>query len=57
MSAPAGVQRSSTDFNSAWDAYYQSYLQVVHNQSVIISGYVLNSFALASAFIGPFVGM
>lgn len=42
---------------SCWDAYYSSYLQVVHRQSVTLSGYVMNSFSLASAIIGPFVGL
>ncbi|KAH6885195.1 major facilitator superfamily domain-containing protein [Thelonectria olida] len=40
-----------------WDAYYSSYLQVVHNLDITISGYVLNSFSLMSSFIGPFVGL
>ncbi|KAI0377944.1 MFS general substrate transporter [Hypomontagnella monticulosa] len=40
-----------------WDGYYGSYLQVVHDQSITISGYVLNSFSLTSSFIGPFVGL
>ncbi|KAI0025922.1 MFS general substrate transporter [Xylariomycetidae sp. FL0641] len=40
-----------------WDAYYSSYLQVVHGQSITISGYILNTFSLTSSFIGPFVGL
>ncbi|KAI0104251.1 siderochrome-iron transporter MirB [Nemania sp. FL0031] len=40
-----------------WDAYYQSYLQVVNNESITISGYVLNTFSLTAAFIAPFVGL
>ncbi|KAI0904300.1 siderochrome-iron transporter MirB [Ustulina deusta] len=40
-----------------WDAYYQSYLQVVHDESITISGYILNAFSLTSAFIGPLVGL
>ncbi|GAP89898.1 putative siderophore iron transporter mirB [Rosellinia necatrix] len=40
-----------------WDTYYQSYLQVVHDESITTSGYILNSFSLTSAFIGPFVGL
>ncbi|KAI1076898.1 MFS general substrate transporter [Whalleya microplaca] len=40
-----------------WDSYYQSYLQVVHDQSITISGYVLNAFSLTSAFIAPFCGL
>ncbi|KAL3424961.1 Siderophore iron transporter mirB 2 [Phlyctema vagabunda] len=40
-----------------WDAYYSSYLQVVHDLNIANSGYVLNSFSLMSAFIAPFVGL
>ncbi|KAI0008341.1 MFS general substrate transporter [Xylariaceae sp. FL0662B] len=40
-----------------WDGYYQSYLQVVHDQSITISGYVLNAFFLTSSFLGPFIGL
>ncbi|KAI0541088.1 siderochrome-iron transporter MirB [Xylaria digitata] len=40
-----------------WDAYYQSYLQVVHDESITTSGYILNSFSLTSAFVGPFIGL
>jgi hypothetical protein len=40
-----------------WDAYYGSYLQVVHDQSITISGYVLNSFSLMSSFWAPFCGL
>ncbi|GAD99493.1 hypothetical protein NECHADRAFT_78056 [Paecilomyces variotii No. 5] len=40
-----------------WDTYYSSYLQVVNNESITISGYVLNSFSLASSFLSPFVGL
>ncbi|KAF7561175.1 hypothetical protein G7046_g2992 [Stylonectria norvegica] len=40
-----------------WDTYYSSYLQVVHFQSITISGYVLNTFSLTSSFIAPFVGL
>jgi hypothetical protein len=43
--------------NSTWDAYYSSYLQVVHNQSITHAGYILNSFSLTSAFISPFIGL
>lgn len=42
---------------SSWDSYYQSYLMVVHNESITVPGYVLNSFSLMSSFIGPFVGV
>lgn len=41
----------------SWDTYYGSYLQVVHFQSITTSGYILNSFSLMAAFIGPFVGL
>ncbi|KAF2969490.1 hypothetical protein GQX73_g4053 [Xylaria multiplex] len=48
-----------------WDAYYQSYLQVVHDESITTSGYILNSWitkiplkvSLTSAFVGPFIGL
>ncbi|CAH0015797.1 unnamed protein product [Clonostachys rhizophaga] len=40
-----------------WDAYYSTYLQVVHDESITISNYVLNCLSLASAFIAPFVGL
>ncbi|KAI0430884.1 MFS general substrate transporter [Xylaria sp. FL1042] len=40
-----------------WDAYYGSYLQVVHGLSITTSYYVLNALSLASNFIGPFVGL
>ncbi|KAF2970320.1 hypothetical protein GQX73_g3179 [Xylaria multiplex] len=39
------------------DAYYGSYLQVVHGLSITTSNYVLNGLSLASYFIGPFVGI
>ncbi|KAI0202429.1 MFS general substrate transporter [Astrocystis sublimbata] len=40
-----------------WDAYYSSYLQVVHGLDITTSNYVLNGLSLASFFIGPFVGL
>ncbi|EFY87939.1 siderophore iron transporter mirB [Metarhizium acridum CQMa 102] len=40
-----------------WDTYYQSYLEVVHFQSITDSGYILNSFSLASSFISPLIGV
>lgn len=43
--------------NSCWDAYYYSYLQVVHRQSITNAGYILNSFSLMSSFIAPLVGV
>lgn len=42
---------------SCWDAYYSSYLQVVHNLSISHSGYILNSYSLTSSFLSPFVGV
>jgi MFS family permease len=38
-----------------WNAYFQSYLLVVHRQSVTHAGYILNSFSLASSVFSPFV--
>ncbi|KAK5065001.1 hypothetical protein LTR84_000836 [Exophiala bonariae] len=40
-----------------WDTYYGSYLQVVHGLDITISGYVLNSFSLTSAFFMPLTGL
>lgn len=40
-----------------WDTYYGSYLQVVNNQSITTSGYILNAFSLGAAFLSPFIGM
>ncbi|XXH02220.1 hypothetical protein Hte_008588 [Hypoxylon texense] len=40
-----------------WDAYYSSYLQVVHGLSISISNYVLNAYSLTSYFTGPFVAL
>ncbi|KAE9574778.1 MFS siderochrome iron transporter 1 [Colletotrichum fructicola] len=39
-----------------WDTYYQSYLLVVHRQSITNAGYILNCFSLASSFFGPLFG-
>lgn len=39
-----------------WDTYYGSYLQVVNNQSITTSGYILNAFSLGAAFLSPFIG-
>ncbi|PVH77133.1 putative transporter [Cadophora sp. DSE1049] len=39
-----------------WDTYYYSYLQVVHDQNISNSGYILNAFSLTSSFISPFIG-
>jgi nitrate/nitrite transporter NarK len=40
-----------------WNAMYNSYLQVVHRQSVVHAGYILNSFSLTSSVFGPLIGM
>lgn len=40
-----------------WEAYYSSYLQVVHNQSITTSGYITNAYILSFAFSAPFLGM
>ncbi|KAM0424915.1 hypothetical protein ACHAPT_009971 [Fusarium lateritium] len=40
-----------------WEAYYTSYLQVVHNQSVSNAGYIAGTFNVFSSFVGPFVGL
>lgn len=39
-----------------WNAYYGTYLQVVHRLSIENANYVLNSFALTSSVFGPFIG-
>ncbi|KAH9991679.1 siderophore iron transporter mirB [Xylariaceae sp. FL0662B] len=38
-----------------WDAYYSSYLQVVHALSISNANYVLNAYSLTSYFAGPFI--
>jgi MFS family permease len=38
-----------------WNAYFQSYLLVVHRQSITHAGYILNSFSLASSTFSPLV--
>lgn len=43
--------------HSCWDAYYQSYLQVAHNQDITSSGYILNTFSLTSAILAPPIGL
>ncbi|KAM5523951.1 siderophore iron transporter mirb [Fusarium oxysporum f. sp. phaseoli] len=40
-----------------WEAYYTSYLQVVHSQSVRDAGYISGTFNVFSSFVGPFVGL
>jgi len=42
--------------SSAWDTYYYSYLQVVHELSIAKAGYVLNAFSVTSTIIAPFIG-
>lgn len=39
-----------------WNAMFNSYLQVVHRQSVVHAGYILNSFSLTSSVFGPLIG-
>lgn len=45
-----------TKSSSAWDTYYYSYLQVVHDLSIAKSGYILNAFSVTSTIIAPFIG-
>ncbi|KAI5862959.1 siderophore iron transporter mirB [Durotheca rogersii] len=40
-----------------WDAYYSSYLQVVHGLDITISNYVLNAYSLTSYVAGPFIAL
>jgi hypothetical protein len=40
-----------------WNAYFNSYLQVVHRLSIQNAGYILNSFSLTSSVFGPLIGM
>lgn len=40
-----------------WNAYYGSYLQVVHGLSITTSSYVLNAYSLTSYATGPFIAM
>ncbi|OAX82443.1 hypothetical protein ACJ72_03205 [Emergomyces africanus] len=39
-----------------WNAYFNSYLIVVHRLSITTAGYVLNSFSLSSAILAPWIG-
>lgn len=39
-----------------WNTYFNSYLQVVHRQSIVNSGYILNTFMLTAAVFGPIIG-
>jgi len=41
---------------SIWNAYFRSYLQVVHRLSVTTADYTLNTYSLSSAFFTPFIG-
>ncbi|EOO02487.1 putative siderophore iron transporter mirb protein [Phaeoacremonium minimum UCRPA7] len=40
-----------------WNAYFSSYLQVVHRLSITTSNYVLNSFSLTSSILAPLIGL
>ncbi|KAJ4349068.1 hypothetical protein N0V95_004893 [Ascochyta clinopodiicola] len=40
-----------------WNGMFNSYLQVVHRQSIVNAGYILNSFSLTSSVFGPLIGM
>lgn len=40
-----------------WNAYFNSYLQVVHRQSITHAGYILNAFSLTSAALSPFIAL
>lgn len=42
---------------SFWYLYYGSYLQVVHNQSITIAGYITNAYPLVFAISAPLFGM
>ncbi|KAF1957683.1 siderophore iron transporter-like protein mirB [Byssothecium circinans] len=41
----------------SWNAYFGSYLQVVHRQSIVNANYILNAFSLTSSVFGPLIGM
>lgn len=40
-----------------WDAYYHSYVQVVHNQSIRNAGYIYNIYSIGSCFFAVLVGL
>ncbi|KXJ88103.1 major facilitator superfamily transporter [Microdochium bolleyi] len=40
-----------------WDAYYGSYLQVVHGLSIITANYVLNAYSLTSYVLSPLIAL
>ncbi|KAL1851415.1 hypothetical protein Daus18300_012526 [Diaporthe australafricana] len=42
---------------ASWDAYYSSYLQVVHDQSITVAGYITNAYMLLFAISAPFFGL
>ncbi|KAA8911471.1 major facilitator superfamily domain-containing protein [Sphaerosporella brunnea] len=50
---------SATIFISfyCWDAYYSSYVQVVHNQSIENAGYIYNIYSIGSCFFAVIVGV
>lgn len=39
-----------------WNAYYNSYLQVVHRQSITNAGYILNAYSLTATVFAPLIG-
>lgn len=41
----------------SWNAYYGTYLQVVHRLDIVNANYVLNAFSLTSAVFGPIFGL
>ncbi|KAF3353301.1 hypothetical protein VdG1_08438 [Verticillium dahliae VDG1] len=42
---------------NAWDSFFSSYLQVVHQRSISQAGFILNIYTIASCTWGPFVGV
>jgi len=40
-----------------WDAYYHSYVQVVHNQSIKNAGYIYNIYSIGACFFAVLVGL
>jgi|SRR5690242_3401205 len=40
-----------------WNGMYNSYLQVVHRQSVQHAGYIVNAFSLTSSISAPLIGL
>ncbi|OAA72426.1 siderophore iron transporter mirB [Cordyceps fumosorosea ARSEF 2679] len=39
-----------------WNAYFYSYLLIVHRQPIDTAGYIVNTFMLTAAFFAPIVG-